>query len=118
MDDNSFSLKNNIYPNRNINTYENLRNTESYNSSFKNFSNNYEFSSSFVSETPIKLIEFEGKNFKVNPIAIDFLKEINEDLVIVSIVGKARTGKSYLLNLLLDLIGKGKGVRLFTLKTS
>ena len=52
----------------------------------------------------------EGSKFKLNPIAINFLKSIQEDLVIVSVVGKARTGKSYLMNLLLDNVGKSKGV--------
>jgi len=68
---------------------------------------------SYNSEGPIKLIDFEGSKFKLNPIAIDFLKSITEDLVIVSVVGKARTGKSYLMNLLLDLVGKTKGVKLY-----
>lgn len=72
------------------------------------FLNNSNYS--FTNEAPIKLIDFEGSKFKLNPVALDFLKSITEDLVIVSVVGKARTGKSYLMNLLLDQIGKTKGV--------
>ena len=55
---------------------------------------------------PIQLIDF-SRGFQINPKAIEFLKSIKEEIVIVSVVGKARTGKSYLMNLLLDLIGKG-----------
>ena len=50
---------------------------------------------------PINLIEF-GKEFKLNPKALDILYGITEEIIVVSIVGKARTGKSYLMNLLLD----------------
>ena len=57
---------------------------------------------------PIKLIDF-SKGFQINKEAIDFLKSIKEEIIIVSVIGKARTGKSYLMNLLLDLIGKEEG---------
>lgn len=57
------------------------------------------------SDEPIKLIDF-SKGFKVNPQALEMLNSIKEDIIIVSVVGKARTGKSYLMNLLLDKIGK------------
>ena len=60
-------------------------------------------------EAPIQLIDFEGQKFKLNEEAINILKSIEEDVIVVSVVGKARTGKSYLMNLLLDNIGK-KGV--------
>ena len=53
-------------------------------------------------EGPIHLIEFNRKNFSLNEKALDILRNIKEDLIIVSIVGKARTGKSYLMNLLLN----------------
>ena len=66
-------------------------------------------------EAPIQLIEFEGQTFKVNEEAIKLLKLIEEDIIVVSIVGKARTGKSYLMNLLLDNIGK-PGVNKITIK--
>ena len=55
-----------------------------------------------VKEGPINLIEFHHKNFILNEKALDILKSIKENLIIVSIVGKARTGKSYLMNLLLN----------------
>lgn len=63
-------------------------------------------------EEPIQLIEFKGNNFKLNPEALDMLEAIREEIIVVSVVGKARTGKSYLMNLLLDIAGKGKGVSL------
>ena len=59
---------------------------------------------------PIKLIDF-SKGFQINKEAIDFLKSIKEEIIIVSVIGKARTGKSYLMNLLLDLIGKQEGFK-------
>ena len=55
-----------------------------------------------IKEGPINLIEFQRNNFILNPKALDILNSITEDLIIVSIVGKARTGKSYLMNLLLN----------------
>jgi hypothetical protein len=58
---------------------------------------------------PIQLIDFEGNQFKVNERALEFLNSIDEEIIVVSIVGKARTGKSYLMNLLLD-IDESKGV--------
>ena len=62
----------------------------------------------FIANTPIKLIDF-SHGFQINPQALNFLRSIKEEIIIVSVVGKARTGKSYLMNLLLDLIGKGSG---------
>ena len=53
-------------------------------------------------EGPITLIEFNHSNFTLNENALNILNNIKEDLIIVSIVGKARTGKSYLMNLLLN----------------
>ena len=53
-------------------------------------------------EGPINLIEFNRNNFVLNEKALDILNSNKEDLIIVSIVGKARTGKSYLMNLLLN----------------
>ncbi len=57
-------------------------------------------------ETPLQLIDFEGQTFKLNEEALNMLKSIEEEIIVVSVVGKARTGKSYLMNLLLDNIGK------------
>ena len=53
-------------------------------------------------EGPINLIEFHRNNFVLNEKALNILKSIKDNLIIVSIVGKARTGKSYLMNLLLN----------------
>ena len=55
-----------------------------------------------IPEAPIKLIEFQKSDFILNPEALNILNSIQDDLIIVSIVGKARTGKSYLMNLLLN----------------
>lgn len=52
--------------------------------------------------SPIKLIDFTKKTFELNPEALNILRSISEEVIIVSIVGKARTGKSYLMNLLLN----------------
>jgi len=61
-------------------------------------------------EEAIQLIEFRSSNFKVNPEAYELINSIEEDIIVVAVVGKARTGKSYLMNLLLDNVGKSKGV--------
>ena len=53
-------------------------------------------------ECPINLIEFRKDKLILNEEAIEILKNINENLIIVSIFGKERTGKSYLMNLLLN----------------
>ena len=53
-------------------------------------------------ESPIILIEFRRDKLILNEEAIEILKNINENLIIVSIFGKERTGKSYLMNLLLN----------------
>jgi polynucleotide 5'-kinase involved in rRNA processing len=63
-------------------------------------------------ERPIQLIEFKGDKFELNPEALEIINAIEEDLLVVAIVGKARTGKSYLMNLLLDNVAKSKGVNL------
>jgi hypothetical protein len=63
----------------------------------------------FKSEA-IQLIDFKGDKFVLNEEAMEILSSIEEDIIIVSVVGKARTGKSYLMNLLLDNIGKNQGV--------
>jgi polynucleotide 5'-kinase involved in rRNA processing len=61
-------------------------------------------------EAPLQLIDFKDGLFELNSQAMATLKEINDDIVIVSVVGKARTGKSYLMNLLLENTGKERGV--------
>lgn len=61
-------------------------------------------------DSPLQLIDFKDGMFELNEKAMKTLNEITEEIIIVSIVGKARTGKSYLMNLLLDNTGKSKGV--------
>lgn len=61
-------------------------------------------------EEPIQLIEFQGSKFKLNQEALKIISSIDTEIIVVSIVGKARTGKSYLMNLLLDRIGKNSEV--------
>jgi len=82
-----FSRKNSNYQNNNFNNGPNINAASNKN----------------INE-PIQLIDF-SRGFQVNPKAIEFLNSIKEDIIVVSVVGKARTGKSYLMNLLLDLIG-------------
>ena len=53
-------------------------------------------------ESPINLIEFSKKKFILKEEALNILRNIKEELIVVSIVGKARTGKSFLMNLLLN----------------
>ncbi len=57
-------------------------------------------------EIPLNLIEFQGQNFVLNQKTLNFIKSIEEDIIVVSVVGKARTGKSYLMNLLLNNLNK------------
>jgi hypothetical protein len=79
------------------------KNSNYQNNNFNNVPNNNPASNKVINE-PIQLIDF-SRGFQVNPNAIEFLNSIKEDIIVVSVVGKARTGKSYLMNLLLDLIG-------------
>ena len=87
--------------------------------SSKNVQNNINASETnkFV-DSPLQLIDFKDGKFELNQRAMETLKEITEDIIVVSIVGKARTGKSYLMNLLLDNTGKARGVLItyFSLK--
>ena len=86
-------MDNNIMDN-NINNYI-INNEIEYNTNKEELEINIE-------EGPINLIEFNHKNFVLNENALNILRSIKENLIIVSIVGKARTGKSYLMNLLLN----------------
>ena len=83
-------------------------NSKSNNNPKKIYTNDLPSSEQKINDAPIKLINF-SKGFQINEEALDFLRSIKEEIIIVSVIGKARTGKSYLMNLLLDLIGKGKG---------
>ena len=74
----------------------------------KIYTNDLNNSKQKMNNNPIKLIDF-SKGFQINKEALEFLNSIKEEIIIVSVIGKARTGKSYLMNLLLDLIGKEEG---------
>ncbi len=58
----------------------------------------------------IQLIDFQNNKFELNSEALELINSIEEEIIIVAVVGKARTGKSYLMNLMLDNVGKNKGV--------
>jgi hypothetical protein len=111
---NSMTSQNSLYRN-NMNNYNqfpvpgNTKIQESQISNRISRPSNYQGvnpSSPIVTNSPIQLIDF-SRGFQINPQALQFLRSIKEEIIIVSVVGKARTGKSYLMNLLLDLIGKG-----------
>ena len=76
----------------------------------KIYTNDLNNSKQKMNNSPIKLIDF-SKGFQINKEALEFLNSIKEEIIIVSVIGKARTGKSYLMNLLLDLIGKQEGFK-------
>ena len=91
---------NNENQNNNNENNNNENNDENYN---ENFSIPYSLNSqNSIIEAPINLIEFTKTNFILNEKALEILKNIKENIIVVSIVGKARTGKSYLMNLLLN----------------
>jgi hypothetical protein len=59
----------------------------------------------------IPLISFEREGFKVNPEAVEFLSSVKEKVAVISVAGKYRTGKSFLLNrILLNIRKDGFGV--------
>ena len=64
----------------------------------KTYTNDLGPSKPKLSNEPIKLIDF-SKGFQINQEALEFLRSIKEEIIIVSVIGKARTGKSYLMNL-------------------
>ena len=117
IEKNNLNIKNNNY----IDSNNNIDNNNTINDNIKdnnimknenidmeidkNDNNNFIYDDNInnkVEEGPINLIEFHKNNFVLNEKALNILRTIKEDLIIVSIVGKARTGKSYLMNLLLN----------------
>ena len=58
--------------------------------------------------TALNLIELRRDKLVLNEEAIQTLKEIKEDLIIVFIFGKKGTGKSFLMNLLINVNEKKK----------
>ena len=106
---NYIDINNNIDKNNTINYNikdNNIIKNENFDMEIdKNDNNNFIYDDNInnkVEEGPINLIEFHKNNFILNEKALNILRKIKEDLIIVSIVGKARTGKSYLMNLLLN----------------
>ncbi len=71
---------------------------------------NYIIDTDNFKEIPLQLILFEGSKFIFNEEAKTLLNSIEDDVILISVVGKARSGKSYLMNLLLDNVGKDTGV--------
>ena len=68
----------------------------------KSFNNPIRSSLTLKEEGPVNLIEFRRDKITLNEEAIKMLKEVKDDVIIVSIFGKEHTGKSFLLNLLLN----------------
>ena len=66
------------------------------------FNNPIRSSLSLKEEYPVNLIEFRNDKIILNEEAIKILKEVKDDIIIVSMFGKEHTGKSFLLNLLLN----------------
>ena len=108
---NSMASQNSIYRNNMNNINRNVNysqisvpgNTQIQQSQISNRisnSSNYQGAnptSPIVTNSPIQLIDF-SRGFQINPQALQFLRSIKEEIIIVSVVGKARTGKSYLMN--------------------
>ena len=68
----------------------------------QSFNNPIRSSLTLKEEGPLNLIEFRRDKIILNEEAIKMLKEVKDDVIIVSIFGKEHTGKSFLLNLLLN----------------
>lgn len=65
-------------------------------------------------EEAISLISFEDKEntIKLNDEALEIIRSIQDEIIVVFIVGKQNTGKSYLMNMLLD---NSEGVKIYHL---
>ena len=73
----------------------------------KTFQNNWEtqiplISPKIIEPTALNLIEMRRDNLILNEEALETLKGIKDDLIIVFIFGKEGTGKSFLMNLLVN----------------
>jgi hypothetical protein len=53
-------------------------------------------------EKPIELIKIDGDRLEANQEAIKFLNNLNEEIVVVSIIGKDGVDKSFLQSLLIE----------------
>ena len=79
----------------------------------KTFQNNWEtqiplISPKIIEPTALNLIEMRRDNLILNEEALETLKGIKDDLIIVFIFGKEGTGKSFLMNLLVNANEKNK----------
>ena len=107
---NTNKIEQNDKNNKIINNITEINYNQINNNYFENMNNNLDETNNTKDnvynkepeEGPINLIEFRRNDFILNKDALNILNSINEDLIIVAIVGKARTGKSYLMNLLLN----------------
>lgn len=61
-------------------------------------------------EQPIKLLEVQSGKIKFEEEALTLLRNIEQEVIVVTALGKHKCGKSFLLNLLLDHVGDRKGV--------
>ena len=98
LEENNISVQSIPIDPNNQNLIQNFNSNNDDNINNENFDNNV----INIKEGPIKLIEFEKNIFKLNQNALNILHSIKEEIIVVSIVGKSRTGKSYLMNLLLN----------------
>ena len=91
-------IEENNYSKRSLSLLEqNNQNIPNIRHIYNKYNNN-----NIMKEGPINLIKFNKNNFELNKEALDILRSIKDQIIVVSIVGKARTGKSYLMNLLLN----------------
>ena len=69
-----------------------------------NFENNHNTYAEFnkKEKSCIKFLSYENGQYIINPEYLEFLRSIEEELIIVIFTGKSMTGKSHLLNLLLN----------------
>ena len=97
-------IEENHYSKRSLSLLEqNNQNIPNIRHIFNKYNNN-----NIKEEGPINLIKFNKNNFELNKAALDVLRSIKDQIIVVSIVGKARTGKSYLMNLLLNTNNNNK----------
>lgn len=73
---------------------------------------NTNYNSYSQQERAIQIVKFmpESNRFEFNPEAKQFLSQIEGDIGFVVLCGKYRTGKSFLLNKVLDAQGQGVSV--------
>ena len=69
-------------------------------------------------EGPINLIEFRRDKLFLNEDAVKILNDIKDNIIIVSVFGKGHTGKSFLMNLLLNSRENAESLRGFKVNSS